>query len=200
MPAWTSRMFWTSTSSGRRLVEADLRPCRGADTRSLLLSPAAGTTTCSHPTKHRKEAQLCGAEGGPRSQLGGGVPCCQDDVRKVRKVLGAGEAWAGLPTSLPILTLLLSPGRVTGGRHRCLRFIGVVPGPLEGKGQQKGPFVLPEVQVEGARRWTLWAPGRVEYYRHRWLFADPFPPQGPPHLPFISLGGQDCSGASCGAL
>lgn len=100
---------------------------------------------------------------GPGASWEGGVLCCQDDVRKVRKVLGAGEAWAGLLTSLPVLTLLLSPGQVAGGRHRCLRLIGVIPGPLEGKGQQKGPFVLLKVQVVGARSVDPLGPGgRVE--------------------------------------
>lgn len=81
----------------------------------------------------------------------------------MRKVLGAGEAWAGLLTSLPVLTLLLSHGQVAGGRPRCLRFIGVVPGPLEGRGQQKGPFILPKVQVVGAMSVDPLGPGgRVE--------------------------------------
>lgn len=53
-----------------------LRPCSGADTRSLLLSLAAGTTTCSHLTTrrlthtHRKKAQLCGAAGRAQEPAG----------------------------------------------------------------------------------------------------------------------------------
>lgn len=55
------------------------KPCSGADSRSLLPSLAAGTTTCSHPTTdsrtHSGRKPSCTqAEGGPRSQLGGWAP------------------------------------------------------------------------------------------------------------------------------
>uniref|UniRef100_A0A4X1VXX5 Nonsense-mediated mRNA decay factor n=1 Tax=Sus scrofa TaxID=9823 RepID=A0A4X1VXX5_PIG len=56
------------------------RPCSGADSRSLLPSLAARTTTCSHPTTrrlthaHRKEAQLhTGCKEGPGASWEGGV-------------------------------------------------------------------------------------------------------------------------------
>ena len=65
-----------------------------------------------------------------------GSPCFQDNVRKARKVLGAGEACGPL-ASLPVSAPLLSPG--AGGRHGCLRFIGVVPGLLRGRDSRRGP-------------------------------------------------------------
>lgn len=49
-----------------------------------------------------------GAAGRARSRLRGRSPCRQDDVRKVREVLGAGEAWG-------------PPASPSASAHRCPR-------------------------------------------------------------------------------
>lgn len=72
------------------------KPCSGADSRSLLLSLAARTTTCSHPTTHRlthahrKEAQLRrGCRDGPGASWEGGVP-----LLPRRRQESEGSSWS----------------------------------------------------------------------------------------------------------
>lgn len=136
------------------------RPCSGADSRSLLPSLAARTTTCSHPTTrrlthaHRKEAQLhTGCREGPGASWEGGVPLLprrrQESKESARSRRGL---WA--PSQPSCLSPLLSPG--AGGRCGVC-FIGVVPGPLRGRDSRRGPsspqdtgWVVPGVGALGA--------------------------------------------------
>ena len=118
------------------------RPCSGADSRSLLPSLAARTTTCSHPTTrrlthaHRKEAQLhTGCREGPGASWEGGVPLLPRQRQESKESAWSRRGlWA--PSQPSCLSPLLSPG--AGGRCGvCL--IGVVPGPLRGRDSRRGP-------------------------------------------------------------
>lgn len=108
-----------------------------------------------------------------------GSACCQD-VRKGRKVFGAGEAY-GPQVSLPASTLLLSPE--AGGRHGCLCFIGVIPGPLRRRDAEEALFPRPRYRVVGARSLGPPALGKEWVTPDIWVvFCRPFPPERPPIL------------------
>lgn len=182
MPVWTSGMSWTSTGSGRRLVETDSQALQWADSRSLLPSLAAGTTACSHPTTdsrtHSGRKPSCTqAEGGPRSQLGGWAP-------PVAKTTSGSEEsiWSRRGLWAPSQPSCLNPPAVpeAGGRRGCLSFIGVIPGPLRGRDGRRGPSSLKmggvrslDSPVLGKRRW---------HQVSGWFSADPASPQRPPIL------------------
>ena len=146
MTVWTSRMFWTSTSSGRRLVETDPQALQRADSTSLLPSLAARTTTCSHPTTrrlthvHRKEAQLhTGCRKGPGASWEGGVSLFPRQCQESKE-----SAWSRRGLWAPSQPSCLSPPAFPRGRWqaRVSAFHWSRSRTAEGKGQQKGPFFL----------------------------------------------------------
>ena len=135
------------------------RPCSGADSRSLVPSLAARTTTCSHPTTHRlthahrKEAQLhTGCREGPGASWEGGVPLLPRRSQESKESAWSRRGlWA--PSQPSCLSPLLSPG--AGGRCGSVSLEWFWTS--EGKGQQKGRFltqdagwVVPGVGALGA--------------------------------------------------
>lgn len=135
-------------------------PCSGADSRSLLPSPAARTATCSHPTTRRptharrKEAQLhLGCREGPGASWEGGVPLLPRRRQESKeKCLEQERPVGAQPAFLP------QPPAFPRGRWQVRRlFHWSGSWTSEGKGQQKGRFltqdagwVVPGVGALGA--------------------------------------------------
>ena len=139
------------------------RPCSGADSRSLLPSLAARTTTCSHPTTrrlthaHRKEAQLhTGCREGPGASWEGGVP-----LLPRRRQESKESAWSRRGLWAPSQPSCLSPPAFPRGRWqaRVSAFRWSGSWTSEGKGQQKGPFFLTDAGWLVPGVWALWAWG-----------------------------------------
>lgn len=98
------------------------------------LLPGSRTTTCSHPTTRRLthahrmaggRAGGCTVQGAQWRADGGRGPRCQDDARKVREVLRAGEVWA--PGRLPVRSRggqARCPHSIRAGRTQALPYIG----------------------------------------------------------------------------
>lgn len=150
MPVWTSRMFWTSTSSGRRWVETGPGPAVGLTPE--VSCPPGGRG--QHPqSPHGTQAHARTQEGAQSTQAEGG-PGAGRDVR-TRSTLGQERprGSVSLPASAPAVP------RAGGRLGVCVSLSGVWTS--EG-GWQEGPS-------HPARRWL----GQELAASGRWLPADP---------------------------
>lgn len=131
------------------------------------------------PAARRPQGGPQELQGRPLNPWEGGSPCCEDDIRRVREVLGAGEACgppARPPASVPPPPLLLSLW--AGGWHGSLSHWSSV-WTSEGKGQ-KGPSSSQDTAV-GAR-------GRTGYQKTSgWSSAVPSL-RGPPVVLSMQVG------------